>query len=463
MNGVPTLTLRVGFVVAIISGLIVYMAFRVSENPSLRGSTKSYWFLVGDASGLVKKGSVKTAGIDVGIIEGIDLRDGQARVEMLIRGDLPVKTSARVTIKSLGILGDRYVELFPGSDADPLLGDNGQIGKINEGGSLDKVMGDVSEITDDLKEVAQALKSATQEGDRVTALGRIVDNIEKVTQDLSEVSRDNKQDFREIVSNVREISDVIRDSMTEEGEQGFRSSWRKLMASVDKLDRSMGNIEDITRKINTGEGTLGKLVNDDTTIVEVNKAVDNVNLFLGDVSSLQTSLDLRSEYQTGPGLFKSYLGLQIQPGQDRYYLIQVVDDPTGVIERVDTTLVNEPGGTTTTRETKVFKNKVKFSAMYAKYIHELALRGGLIESSGGFGVDYHFFRRQLRLSFDAFEFTENSIHLRAFARFDLLKGLYLIGGFDDFSSREGNSTSYFGAGLDFSNDDLTRLLSRVNF
>ena len=100
---------KVGFLVLLASGLIATLALRSSENPSYLGGSKDAWFLLDDASGLVKRSSVKMAGIDVGIIEDIKLQNGKARVQMVIKSDVPITRSARIEIRPNGILGDKFV------------------------------------------------------------------------------------------------------------------------------------------------------------------------------------------------------------------------------------------------------------------------------------------------------------------------------------------------------------------
>lgn len=138
-------------------------------------------------------------------------------------------------------------------------------------------------------------------------------------------------------------------------------------------------------------------------------------------------------------------------------------DPKGVVETTQTQTSTQPGGPTasdpTTTEKKTYKNRVKFTGLYAMNFYDFTIKGGLIESSGGVGVDYFLFRKKLRLSMEMFDVREDSMHLRAGARFSVIRGVYVTGGVDDFTSRSRNMSSYLGAGLDLSNDDLKSLVS----
>jgi phospholipid/cholesterol/gamma-HCH transport system substrate-binding protein len=127
----------------------------------------------------------------------------------------------------------------------------------------------------------------------------------------------------------------------------------------------MKNIEEITDKINSGKGTIGKLINDEKTVDELNTAIQGVSEFVGTASKTTTHLDFHTEYLGDVGEAKSYLGVRLQPGLDRYYELQIVDDPKGVVK--ETTTETTTGGTTTVEdEKKTYKNKIKFTALFCK-------------------------------------------------------------------------------------------------
>jgi phospholipid/cholesterol/gamma-HCH transport system substrate-binding protein len=200
---------------------------------------------------------------------------------------------------------------------------------------------------------------------------------------------------------------------------------------LHRVDRALANVEEITEKVNSGKGTLGKLVNDEETVVELNKAVSGVNQFLGNANKIQTNVDVRSEYLSDANLFKSYASIKIQPGLNRYYELGVVMDPKGVVETTQTQTSNNPGGPTasdpTTTEKKTYKNRVKFTGLYAMNFYDFTVKGGLIESSGGAGVDYYLMRRKLRFSFEAFDVKDSTVRLRSSLRYSFIKGLYVTG------------------------------------
>lgn len=439
---------KVGLLVVLTSGLVGGMAMKVSEGAGFLGGTNRYYFKTDSAGGLIKNSAVKMAGIKVGTIDDIILEDGKAKIVVALDRDTALTESARVMLKADGILGDKHIEVIPGQAGDSLLRPGSEIKTENGKGGMDDVMSDVSRVAKSLNELMDVLNHAVKEGDDSTRVGRIVGNIEKITNDLSQITAQNKDKLGEIIDRVRNISKNIDTYINEE--------------SLARVDRSLKNIEEITTKLNKGEGTLGRLINDDQTVESLNSAIENVNKFMGGATKLETSIDFHSEYLAGPSQTKSYLGLKIQPGLDRYYLIQVVDDPVGVKSSETTKYSNNGGPTQTYDQTVTYKNRLAITAIFAKNFYNWTLKGGIIESNGGVGVDYHLLGEQLMVSTELFNFRE--IQWRAFLRYNFFKGMYVTAGGDNLLSSDGLPASAFiGAGLFITNDDLKLLAAKFAF
>lgn len=446
--------------VLIVAGIIAGMSLRVSNDPSYMGNSKEAWFYIDNAQGLVKNSNVRVAGINVGIIRDIRLENGQARVEMILQGDLPLTKSARIEILPNGILGDKHVSIVTGDPRDPPLRSGEQILVVDDRASVDRLISEISKITKSLSAVAENVKSAT-EGDVDKPLGRIIANIESLSSDLASFSKERKGQIGDIMDDVKSITGTIDELVNDESDEGLKKSLKGALASLRRIDNSLRNVEEITGKINKGEGTLGKLVNDERTVEELNSAIEGINNLL-DISLRTTaSFDYHTNYMMSPGLgAKSFLSLRLQPGIDRFYEVGIVDDPRGVTERTTTNL-NTDGTQSTVREEKRYESRLRFNALFAKNFWDVTLKGGVIESTGGAAIDYYLFRRNMRISLEAFDFA--NLNLRASARYNLFHGIFLNVGGEDILGNGGRASAFVGAGIFLTNDDLRLLMARMPF
>lgn len=441
---------KVGMLVVVVGAMIAFMSMQVSDDPSLFGRSQQAWFVLDNAGGLVKNSAVRAAGIPVGTIKDITLYQGRARIDIAVNSDVPLTKSATVEIKSMGILGDMHVEIYPGSPTDAPLESGGQITQIKSGGSLDKLMSSVTEVTTSLKEVAENLREATAaDGTNKTVLGRIIQNIEGLTADLRQITSENKGKIGDIVDDVHDIAQTLKDALGDQNDNGLKETWARLSHSISNLD-------EITSRINNGEGAVGKLISDEQT----SEAVDGVAQLMDLASRTETGFDFRTEYLGDIGENKTFVGVTIRPGLDRYYYLGIVDDPAGVVEVTRTkTEGSPPGGPAEYTETKTYLSRLKFNVWFAKNFWDFTIRGGIIESSGGAGIDYHFFRNKLRFTVEAFDMNE--LNIRSYITWNLYRGFYLTGGISDALDNKNARSGYLGVGLTLTNDDIKVLAIRM--
>lgn len=445
---------KVGLLVAVSFLLVGYMSLKLAKGAGVFSSTQKHALQVSDASGIIENTAVKIAGVKVGVVSGVDLKGGVAVVTISIRKGLDLSQGAYAELKTDGILGSKHISLFNGDPGDPPLKSGDPVQVVNTGESIGSVMNEIGKVASSLNDVAEALKSATTEGTVETPIGRIVTNIEILTEDLAEISSSNKGRLSSIMDRLDGISSTLSAVLGEGNRERVVGAFDSAIGGLEKFDESLENVRSITSKLDRGEGTIGKLINDEETINGINAAVENLNFLLGGVRTITSSIDYHSEFLTDSSDVKSFIGLRLQPGLDRYYEIQVVQDPLGLDETKK--IVRDGTSTDNFTETTTFEDKIKITALFAKNFYDLTLKGGLIESSGGFGLDYYLFNDKLRLSAEVFNFDDTN--LRLFARWDVYHGIYVVGGANSLLSDElGQRSPFVGAGVFLTNEDIAAL------
>jgi phospholipid/cholesterol/gamma-HCH transport system substrate-binding protein len=82
------------------------------------------------AVGGLKTGSaIEIAGVEIGRVERITLQDYQARVVMMIQPGVKLQEDSIASIKTKGLIGERYVRISPGG-SDKLIPPNGRIREV---------------------------------------------------------------------------------------------------------------------------------------------------------------------------------------------------------------------------------------------------------------------------------------------------------------------------------------------
>ena len=239
---------------------------------------------------------------------------------------------------------------------------------------------------------------------------------------------------------------------------------RDTVANLDKasksLDSALGHIYSIAGRTDRGEGTIGRLTKDETLINEVQGVAEGVNDYVGNLQRLQTIVGLRADYNFLANTIKSYVELRLQPREDKYYLIQLINDPRGLTsitqQNVDTTNPTQPSHyqTITTTTTDSFR----FTFEFAKRLGPFTGRFGIMESTGGIGLDLHLLQNRFELTQDLFAFGEQVVpRYRAYISYEFIHRLWLIGGVDNVFLSD--QRDYFlGLQMRFTDDDLKTIL-----
>jgi phospholipid/cholesterol/gamma-HCH transport system substrate-binding protein len=115
-----TLESTVGLFMLIGFGALVYLALQLGEVPFLRqGTTYVLKAEFDNVAGIKKGASVMVAGVDVGEVAAIALSSGEAAL-LSLRIDKAVKVpkDSIASVKSQGIIGDKYIQLNLGGDEE---------------------------------------------------------------------------------------------------------------------------------------------------------------------------------------------------------------------------------------------------------------------------------------------------------------------------------------------------------
>lgn len=483
---------KVGFFVVIGILIMAYMSMKVGKFEYAGKKGYELYAYFDSAEGLVKGVPVQIAGVEVGRVKEISLEAGKAKVAFQLDPEVQVGEDAEVAIRTKGVLGDKYVEVILGSPQAQPIKPGGRIVRTQSPANIDTLLKQLSSIGTDIKEITQSLSGVLGGREGETSLKTIMDNIRSLAEtlnetiqknneninrtlenlaifskDLKEISGTNKEAVHEIVANFRQVSDQFRDALiafseiTEKINRGEGTIGKLIHdeETIRSINETLVALKGITEKINRGEGTIGKLVQEDETADNINAALSSINEYLQKEERFRTYVDYRGEYLFDSNDVKSYLSLRIQPKEDKYYLLQIIDDPAGK-KRVTETTTTVGGTSTTEYKEEIDKDEIKFSAQIAKRYYDLGLRAGLFESTGGIAADYYLFDDRLILSLETFDFDpDENPHLKFKADFTPFQYIYLTVGFDDFISTEGTESFFIGGGLRFSDEDLKTLLS----
>jgi phospholipid/cholesterol/gamma-HCH transport system substrate-binding protein len=487
-------SVTVGVLVILVFGLSYWLIRSTNERGS-RSEGYTVYGLFHDAAGLFEKSRVQTAGISVGQIDKRELDPKTARAKITIRMQpkITLYENAVVAKKSASLLGEYYLEIDPGSPIAEVNGEKRTMRVLKEGDQITNVLeprtigdlmtdvGTLMPILHDILADVRRLTSGTitniaQNLDTMIAknsevLERLLGRVDSIAADIQGVTSAEAEDAKQSIKNIRQITESIRTLVgTTQGEvegtgTAVRSSIDRLQSTLANLDKTMKNMETITSRLESGQGTVGRLLADDTIANNVEGITEDAGTFVKSLTRLQTIVGLRTEFNFISSTVKNYLSIQLMPRPDKFYLIELVEDPRGYREQTRTLTEGSEG---TSDETKVtISERLRFSLMFGKRIGPVTGRFGIKESTGGAGVDLHLLDDRLTLSVDAFDARTNRYpRVKGSATMAVWKRtLYVVAGVDDLinftrarAGAGGGIDWFLGAQLVFNDEDLKSLL-----
>jgi phospholipid/cholesterol/gamma-HCH transport system substrate-binding protein len=468
----------VGAFTLVVFVLLALLTFKVGEFKFGRETGYKVYVFFDNTAGLDPDSNVKIAGVDAGKVEKIELFAGKARVMIRVNEDITLYQDATARIKSIGLLGDKFLELTTGSRPPALQGGNTikdakSVAEIDDlvrnitelSVSVGELVADIRdpEVKSSIKQTLFNMRDLTADLKDLIATNRgqidnIVDRMESVVAQLDMTIQETREPLNTGMAKLNESMDDLKD-MTTALKDTVDEARPRIANITEKAENTFSSFEDIANRIESGEGTLGKLVTDEALYNSVTDAASSISNTLGRIERFRAFLTFKGDYLFEEDEGKGYFNLVLQPRRERYYVLGIVTDPIGM-EDEEKIITN---GSTTTVTT--VEEKLEFTLQVAHRFENVAVRLGLMETTFGVGADYFMLDDKLVLTADMWDFGEDEEdaddpHLRIGADYFVFKGLFLSGGLDNILN-ENRRGFYLGGGVRFEDEDFKALLGTL--
>ncbi len=478
---------KVGFFSAAILIVLIFVSIKLT---GWKWTEKKGYYLYAyfdNVQGLSKESPVMIAGIKIGKIVNIVLVNDKARVKMKIFSNVKIKRDAEAIIRTRGILGEKYIEIKNSGPNNVFLRDGETIKYTLSPPDFEKMINELSEITVKLGEITNSLAAALGGKKNQLKLKDIVSNIQLSTRNFRELTASLKYEIKKLdrkispgIDNIDQVVKLIRKKLpgmiaryntmmdhlnvvVKKGSSNINTSLADLKQAIADIAPAIRDIKKILKRLEKGKGTIGKLLTDETTINKLNSSLNKIDNMLTTVDKLTVKIDYQGEYQLKRDEgWKSYLNFSLIPNKKKSYIFGVVSDPMGSSTWKEEEIITNSDGTVTKKVTRenIREDKYRFNLEYARHFGPLTIRGGIIQNTGGLGVDYSLLNNHLQFSIEAFNFSkETNPYLRGRIAFWPWRYFYVVGGSNDFINYKETPIYFFGAGISFTDSDLKYVFS----
>jgi phospholipid/cholesterol/gamma-HCH transport system substrate-binding protein len=182
--------IKSGILVVLCFILLTVLTFHVSDFPVF-GDNHELKVHFNYVSGLEVNAPVHFAGHSVGKVNSIDIHDGNPAIEVTIEIDknVPVRTDSQAFVDTLGLLGEKFVALMPGTPQAPLLQAGGSLHGM-ESVPMHHLISQMNELTNILIPLTQKTNRLLEGHEK--DLDAILVNLNATSENLKEMTHDLK-------------------------------------------------------------------------------------------------------------------------------------------------------------------------------------------------------------------------------------------------------------------------------
>jgi phospholipid/cholesterol/gamma-HCH transport system substrate-binding protein len=280
------LEIRVGAVVVVASliaviGTMWFQRFRLVER------TYAFHVRFDQIGGLVPGDPIYVNGVELGRVRAVSLGARRVTVEMGVREGVSVPDDSRIALKSIGIMGERFVDITQGTS--PRLVEPGDTldGAFLAG--LSEVMGSAGDILDELEQAARHVREVAESLAGEGRLGVTMNNLADVSASLRDLTAGEDAALASAITRFDHTASML-DSLLATHYTALDTSLAAVGRAGGRIEVAAANLEeisddlrDITRALRKGEGTAGRLIYSDSLAVRMESAAARLDSLIDDI------------------------------------------------------------------------------------------------------------------------------------------------------------------------------------
>jgi len=259
------LEVKVGVFLLVGFLILLYMSLRVSKLERIQG--EHYFALFPTVSGLTKGAPVEVAGVVVGRVEEIKLEGKMAKVRFILSKGVVLFEDAKATLRTHGALGDKFIEIDPGTSQKEPLKPGEVILSTYVTPDLDQLFLSLQKTAQGFAEMGEALRDLMGEKETREAVKELVINLRDSSREFKGFLVQNRTRLDNTISNLESFSKSLNPLLD------------KASSGLDKMQSTLSSLEEVSQNVKEGKGTLGKLMTDETLYNDLKQSASEFKLF----------------------------------------------------------------------------------------------------------------------------------------------------------------------------------------
>lgn len=284
---------RVG-VFGVIIIVALYFGINYIQNNRIFSSDKVLYGVFSESGGLEASAPVISKGFRVGTVEKVDMNmnSGNIIVTFSVQSEYPLTRDSKIKISSSSLLGGKVIEVIYGSDKE-YFRNHDTIPSIEEQSMMDFVSSEYTILREKLSSYSIKIDSILNGLDKIMCqqntdnIAQTIANVRRLSYSLSQLVDTNSTNLSSLISNL----DSLSASLAAAG-PSFNQAMVKINNASDSLpilvqnaNSAVTSLSSILKKVDSKEGNLGKLVNDEELYNSLTSTVQSLDSLLTDLKA----------------------------------------------------------------------------------------------------------------------------------------------------------------------------------
>jgi len=259
---------RVGITITL-AGLLLVLGILWLGGVKLGDQTYEFSIVFPEVAGLLVGDRVTVAGISSGEILSLDLTNGKVLADVRLSAGIRVPVDSRISVSTYGLIGTKVIAIRPGESKEYIQPGATVTGYYDQG--LGDVVAEMGHALTEIRSVLSKADEAISDVETRKRVGQTLENAALASEDL----KNAVSDFRATAAELR--------SFVEENEAGVATTVDSLSIAsarfaelTTELKTISASLDTIMSRIERGEGSLGKVIGDETAHDEFVAAVREV-------------------------------------------------------------------------------------------------------------------------------------------------------------------------------------------
>jgi phospholipid/cholesterol/gamma-HCH transport system substrate-binding protein len=281
-------------ILALSTFVILYLGFNFLKGKDFFSPENKYVVIYDNVEGLTAANQVSLSGMKVGQVKTVELIEGnKVKVTLSIRKDLPLPEGTKAILSSDGLLGGKLIRLQMGK-ASKIIEKDGILLAGSETGISDLIKEQALPLLHNLDSLTLSLRVVSKSFEATgTSVNNLVRNSDRTVStlgaSLNTTIAENKTNLAGITANMKALSGNLIET-----ERSLKPLIGKFSSIADSLNtlkvskalattqKSLEGLQRIMAGVEAGQGSMGKLLKDDSLYSNINRSLADLDKLLID-------------------------------------------------------------------------------------------------------------------------------------------------------------------------------------